>query len=62
MIYDITKDDGTVGYYVKCSRCGYRDPVRPGETHLSRVDAEQAERLHNLQAHGIAPKGFLRTS
>lgn len=57
MIYDIQKDHA-VGYYVKCSRCGYRDPARPGDTFNTRVEAEQSDRLHNLQAHGIAPKGF----
>lgn len=57
MIYELQHTHG-VGYYVKCTRCGYRDPIRPGSTHLSRVEAEQAERNHNLTAHGIAPKGF----
>lgn len=57
MIYELHKPTGTT-FYVKCSRCGYRDPARPGDSHLERVSAEQAERLHNLNAHGIAPKGF----
>jgi hypothetical protein len=57
MIYELHKPTGT-GYYVKCSRCGYRDPPEPGKAHVEQVYAEQAERLHNLQAHGIAPKGF----
>ena len=57
MIYELHKPTGT-GYYVKCSRCGYRDPPKAGEAYADRVEAEQIERGHNLQAHGIAPKGF----
>lgn len=56
-IYELHKPTGTT-YYVKCSRCGYRDPVRPGDTFATKVEAEQAEKAHNLTAHGIAPKGF----
>lgn len=57
MIYELQKDH-YLGYYVKCSRCGFRSPARPGDAYAEKVEAEQAERLHNLQAHGIAPKGF----
>lgn len=63
MVYELQKSvpdspHTIVGFYVKCVRCGYRDPVRPGETFATRVEAEQSERSHNLTAHGIAPKGF----
>lgn len=47
-----------VGYFVTCPRCGHRDPPRPGETYATKAEAEQADKAHNLNAHGIAPKGF----
>lgn len=63
MVYELQKPQTDssrtlVGYYMKCSRCGYRAPVRPGDTFGTKAEAEQEEKSHNLTAHGIAPKGF----
>lgn len=59
MVMELQKDDRTV-YFAQCAKCQMRAPQREGTYFLTKAEAEQHDKAHNLTIHGVAPKGFRR--